>query len=202
MGFLYKVKNYLPYQMYEIIKSYISNRYFFVEQHEEFTNLKPILAGVPQGSVLGPMLYLLYTADMPTTRLTTTATFADDTAILASHNNHERASHNLQQSLNKVQEWFKQWRIKANTNKLVHITFTNIKENCPPFTFIGHRLKLRDSIKYLGMHLDRRLNWRKYIFVKRKQLRLQFSKLYWIIGRNSQLSLNNYIYVLLLPFGA
>ena len=152
--------------MYEVIKSYISNRNLFVEHHEESTDLKPILAEVPQISVLGPNLFLLYMPVMQT-RLTTTAAFADDTAILASHNNHEKVSRNLQKSLNKIQKWFKQWRIMANIIKSVHIIFTNRKENCAADTFNGNKLK-HERVKYLGLHLDRRLNWGKHIFMKRK----------------------------------
>jgi hypothetical protein len=55
-----------------------------VRHQEEFTMLHPIHAGA-QGSILGPILYTIYTADLPETEKTLTATYADDTAILASH---------------------------------------------------------------------------------------------------------------------
>jgi len=56
------------------------------------THLKEINFGVPQNSVLGPVLYLLYTIDLPVALDSTTATYADDTAVLAAHNNHIEAS--------------------------------------------------------------------------------------------------------------
>jgi hypothetical protein len=82
-GLLYKVKNKLPSPYYLLLKSYISERYFQVKYNNAYSDYKLAKSGVPQGSVLGPSLYLIYTADLPTTDNTTTATFADDTALLA-----------------------------------------------------------------------------------------------------------------------
>jgi len=56
------------------------------------THLKEINSDVPQSSVLGPILYLLYTVDLPIALDSTTATYVDDTAVLAAHNNHIEAS--------------------------------------------------------------------------------------------------------------
>ena len=81
-GLLYKIKPLFPDSIYKILKSYLENRYFLIKYREECTPLHPVLSGVPQGSVLGALVYLLYTADLPTTADSTTATFADDTAVL------------------------------------------------------------------------------------------------------------------------
>lgn len=191
VGLLSKLKKTLPYDMYEVLKSYLHNRHFMVEHQDECTEIQPILAGVPQGSVLGPTLYLLYTADMPTTRVTTVATYADDTTILSSHVDPTIASKNLQMAVDKIQHWQKTWRMRTNEGKSVHITFTNKKGNCPPVNFNSKQLKHSDTVKYLGLHLDRKLNWQKHIFAKRKQLGLQLQKLHWMIGRRSQLSTTN-----------
>lgn len=158
---------------------------------QELTELHPINSGVPQGSVLGPILYLLHTADMPTTENTLTATFADDTAILASHESPEIASRNLQISLNRVQNWMRIWRVKVNETKSTHVTFTLRRETCPSVILNNNPIPQADDVRYLGMHLDRRLTWRKHIFSKRKQLGLKVTKLYWLLGRKSKLTLTN-----------
>lgn len=101
------------------------------------------------------------------------------------------ASRNLQANLDKIQQWLKTWRIKANESKSIHVTFTMKKGNCSTVTLNRQQLKHADSAKYLGLHIDRRLNWQKHIFTKRKQLGLKLRKLYWMIGRKSQLSLEN-----------
>jgi hypothetical protein len=67
--------------VYLIIKSYLSGRYFQVKVDDELSAYHLIRAGVPQGSILDPFLYLIFTADVPPTENTLMATFTDDTAI-------------------------------------------------------------------------------------------------------------------------
>ena len=118
-GLLYKIRKILPDNIYIILKSYLENRYFLIKYREEYTSLHPLLSRVPQGSVLGPLLYLPYTADLPNTADSITATFADDTAVLATHEDPAIATHRLQTNLNKIQLWLKKWRMKANETKPV-----------------------------------------------------------------------------------
>lgn len=155
-GLLYKIKQKIP-QFYLIIKSYLTNRKFQVRYGQETSALNTIKSGVPQGSVLGPVLYTLYTADLSDERNVTLATYADDTAIMATHENPVRASQILQGAIRDIKKWFKSWKIKVSDSKSVHITFPLRKADCPTITLNNEPLPTRREVKYLGMHLDRRL---------------------------------------------
>jgi hypothetical protein len=179
--------------MYTILQSYLTNRHFRTKHREAYSSLRPVLAGVPQGSVLGPLLYLIYTADLPTQANSTTATFADDTAI-AVHDPAE-ATRRLQLHLNEIQSWLHKWRMKANETKSVQVTCTLNRRTCPPVKLNSEQLPQADEVKYLSMHLDRRFTWRKHIITKRKHLNLKLRNLYWLIVRKSQLSLSNKLLV-------
>jgi hypothetical protein len=67
-----------------------------------------------------------------------------------------------------------------------------MKRNVPPSVQINNvQLPKKEVVKYLGLHLDRRLTWHKHIFVKRKQLGITLNKMYWLLGRKSKLSTKN-----------
>ncbi|CAG5000750.1 unnamed protein product [Parnassius apollo] len=191
-GLLFKLKNALPDHLYGILKSFLQQRHFIVQQGEALSDLCAIKAGVPQGRVLGPILYLLFTADLPTSESLITGTFADDTVRVATRSDPKIASQILQKGLNYIYHWLKKWRIKANETKSVNVTFTLRRGSCPPVT-LNNIVPQADYVRYLGLYLDKRLTCQKHIFTKRKQLGIQTRKLYWLIGRKSQLSLENKI---------
>ena len=85
--------------------------------------------------------------------------------------------------------------MKGNETNSVQVTFILKKETCPPVQPNNKQLTQTEEVKYLGIHLDRKLTWPKHISAKRKQLDLKLRKLYWIIGRKSQLSLSNKLLV-------
>ena len=190
-GLTYKLTQYLPKQYSQILESYITDRYFRVKQEEAYSELKEIRAGVPQGSVLGPVLYLLYTCDIPTIEIGTIATFADDTAILAVGETIEDATEKLQTSVNKIHEWTRKWRIKLNEIKSAHVDFTNKNVQHLPVFLNNKQIPYSNSAKYLGITLDAKLRWRAHVKKKREELEIKYKKMYWLIGRNANLQLHN-----------
>lgn len=189
-GLMYKIKSTLPANTHKLLKSYLYDRKFAVRCNTATSSEHRIEAGVPQGSVLGPTLYVLYTADIPTCRGLTTSTFADDTAILSRSRCPLQATSQLARHLVNVEKWLSDWRIKVNEQKCKHVTFTLNKKDCPPLTLNNIPLPKANEVTYLGVHLDRRLTWRRHIEAKRTQLKLKANSLHWLINARSPLSLD------------
>ena len=86
------------------------------------------------------------------------ATFAHDTAVLASHVDPISASRNMQIHLRNLQTCFRKWKLKVNKAKsLLYVTFTLKRDVCPPVTLNGVTLPQANDTKYLDMHLGKRL---------------------------------------------
>lgn len=190
-GILFKLKKLLPAPYYLFFKSYLEKRFFYVKVNSEMSDICSIKAGIPQGSVLGPVLYTIFTYDMPTNENVTVATYADDTALVAANDSPTIASEIIQQQLNDIEGWLRKWNIKVNTDKSTHITFTLRRQDCPAVALNGTVIPKRTTVKYLGLHLDRRNTWKKHIQSKREQLKIKTRKMYWLLGSKSELSLEN-----------
>jgi hypothetical protein len=190
-GLLVKIKRTLPPSYFKLMKAYLHQRECEVKVADAVSKRFPIHTGVPQGSVLGPLLYILYTLDLPVSRELTVGTFADDTAIMAVHANPVSASRNLQDYLIDLGAWLRQWKITVNETKSCHVTFTLRKGNCPAVQLNQTPIPQTTSVRYLGMHLDTKLTWQHHIQTKRKQLNLKIKEINWLIGRKSHLSLDN-----------
>ena len=134
-----------------------------VQQGGEYSDLKPILAGIPQSSILGPTLYLSHTKDISVSSSYFTATFADDTALLAAGDNKQQPAHILQEVLHNASDCTKRWKVKLNHVKSVHIDFTNKSIN-PIKVYIDNdeiHIQTKSNIKYLGRTLDAKLDWKE-----------------------------------------
>src|SRR5262249_4538162 len=122
-GLIYKMSKLLPGNFCQLLESYLTDREFRIMHEGAYSGSCQIKAGVPQGSVLGPFLYLLYTADIPTTDETFTGSFADDTTMMATADTQVEATEKLQLAANKVNQWTNDWKIKLNEDKSTHVTF-------------------------------------------------------------------------------
>ena len=80
-------------------------------QHSTWTNVE---AGVPQGSILGPLLFLIYINDLPENLVSNPKLFADDTSLFSIISNKHLSAQNLNEDLNKINHWTFQWKMSFN----------------------------------------------------------------------------------------
>lgn len=183
----------IPMYLIKLIDSYLSHRTFQIKINEIKSTVRNQESGVPQGSVLGPLLYILFTADIPKLDNVKISIFVDDTAIYTHHVNPHRVKCTLQKSLTIVHDWMSKWRLKLNVNKTEAVFFPAENRRKPKQQLIlcDNVIKWSNHAKYLGIWLDSKLSYKKHMTETRKKVTRKINYLYPLLCKNSKLSNTN-----------
>ena len=150
------------------LKSYLSDRQQFVCIDGHNSSMSNIKCGVPQGSILGPLLFLIYVNDIiNSSSILKFVMFADDTTILASHKDMNQLIYILNSELMKISCWFKCNKLSLNINKTNFMHFQSSHSNTNDFDYNikidGITLEKKDYTKFLGITIDTHLTWNNHI---------------------------------------
>ena len=177
---------------YKLIQSYLDNRTQKVRLGRCFSDEGQINSGVPQGTILGPLFFILYVNDLLTTMPEhTILSYADDTAIISTGNSWNEVQVGMNNYLKIVADWLALNKLSLNVDKTIYITFGIYYDSVPANfdIFIDKRkLKRVESCRYLGIIFDCNLKWDKHIdfIIKRtKYLIFVFYKLSQVMTGNT-----------------
>ncbi|XP_065672152.1 uncharacterized protein LOC136089977 [Hydra vulgaris] len=143
------------------IEAFLNNRIQRVVQGEAVSTWKKVSSGVPQGSILGPFLFITYINDLPEKIKNMVKIYADDTKILSAVYSIEDAKL-VQRDLNIIEDWSEKWLIKLNESKCVVMQYGKNNIN---FNYIVNGSKINNSTheRDLGVNFDTSLKWKKHI---------------------------------------
>ena len=142
-------------------RSYLSERQQLVSINNVKSDLLPVLSGVPQGSILGPLLFLIYINDLPPViNYSLPLLFADDTKCVSSIKSPKDFA-SLQKDLNSISAWSSQWNMAFNVNKCVHLHIPASTSSVPPYSYFLNNspISLTVSHKDLGVIISSDLSW-------------------------------------------
>ena len=168
-------------------QSYLINRQQFMEILNCSSSLETIFCGVLQGSILGPILFIIYVNDIYRSTKLKTLCFADDTTCSFSSNNIQQLYHTMNQELNLLNTWFRSNRLSLNAKKTKYILFgpqiNQINSDAFEIYINNQRIdrigKSQDikSFKFLGIEIEENLSWKHHI----NQVCLKISRANYII---------------------
>ena len=153
------------------IKNFLSNRKQYIEiDPTTRTSLELVKCGVPQGSILTPLLFLLYAIDLKNaSRLLDPIMFADDTNLFYNHKNIHCLFSDVNKELTNIKKWFVAYKLSLNVAKTKYSSFhkPSKKDNVPlqlsNLSINNHKIKREESIKFLGVLLDENVTWKKHL---------------------------------------
>lgn len=202
-GLIYKLYHLqVPLRLVRIVHDFLSDRSIRYRVEGTLSSPRPIRAGVPQGSVLSPLLFTLYTGDIPRAPNVELALYADDTALYTTHKDRGVIVDRLQTATTSLGEWFRKWGFQLNPEKSVAVLFArgnpganaNTREKFllkKEVTLYGQAIPWQKSVKYLGVTLDSGMYFRKHVAAVRKKAAFVLSRLHYLLNKRSHMSLRH-----------
>ena len=170
----------------QLFSSYLNDRkaVTVIEGHKSIE--LPLLAGVPQGSRLGPLLFILYINDLVTDLESTPFVYADDTTLIASASSTYETSNILNRDLVKIANWAHTWKVTFNASKSKDMIFSKSLLPSHP-TILGlHYIERVNLHKHLGLFINSSLTWDKQIESIVKKVNLKLSIMWQVNGLSRQ----------------
>lgn len=197
-GLIYKLHLFgYPIYIQKLIQSFLYERSFVVNVDNEYSSQRNIPAGVPQGSVLSPTLYSIYTSDFKVLKDQSAALYADDTAIITRGKVSNAIVKNMKKALLHAEKFFCKWKIKINETKTqaTIFPFNKSPKRVPsiPLSIDGTEIPILDSIKYLGIVIDKKLTFRHHILQSCDKATKCGRALFPLLSRKSTLNCKNKI---------
>jgi hypothetical protein len=157
-----------------LIRSYLSDRKQIVVINKAKSLGAPTLMGVPQGSILGPLLFLIYINDLPyhANKLCDTVLFADDTSLIFKIDRSKANFDDVNSAVSKVLHWFTTNNLLLNPNKTKCIKFSlpNVRQVKTEIKINNDLIQCVDSTSFLGIIIDSKLQWKAHIAALSKRL--------------------------------
>ena len=142
------------------LNSYMTDRKQYVYLSSMKSDLKPINVGVPQGSVLGPLLFNIFINDIVNVGDAKKVLFADDAVFYVTAETINLCIDKMRTLIGKLSEWLRNNKLIPNVNKTKLMMFTpRPVDDLPDIFFDGKKLEWVPNIKYLGMTIDNKLNF-------------------------------------------
>ena len=152
-------------QAHNLLRSYLTDRYQYTLINNIASDLELVEYGVPQGSCLGPLLFLIFINDMPLSSLKLIIKlFADDSLLFLNGKSLEEVQNTLNEELPKIEKWFLSNKLTINATKTEYMINGRLQSQNPLDIILNNTyLNRSSSVRYLGVFIDDKLNWKTHV---------------------------------------